>query len=876
MSCLFRNYLVALPFTLLPLFVLCQTNITGQIKNASAPLDNVSVVVYDKDAIVAYTFTDQEGFYSIRLDNSERETLKIVANLLGYESQEKLLQLKITETNTVNFTLVEKAETLNEVVLEAWEKINVKRDTITFKASAFKDGSEQVVEDVLKNIPGIEVSNDGNIKVNGKAIDKLLIEGDDLFDDKYKLLTKNLDAETIKDVQILNNFEDNPVLKSFQESEKVALNLILKEDKKNVLFGNIDAGFGTNEQYDNLLNLGLLNRKVKFFNLAKLNNIGTTSLSQVKNTGNVIISGVKNEKKIEKRNNEVVNIDNLSSSNFSKNEDLFNTSFLNSLSFTTNIFKNTKLRSLSYIVLDDIDKQNSSFTEYFIEPETIYFNEYNNISIKDIEFATELELKHLTKNNTYYTYNFSFENNTAKKNGNLIFNDNFIYQRQKNNKHNFFNHLNVTKKISENKLLLLYTYLGINNTMQRLNIEPNIFEDVFENTDSTGLRQTSSSPLNYYGIITELIGKNKKSDYALELVAKVDQDKLSSAFNFYNESIIDSLSNKTAFKKTEFSVSGKYNFSITNNLKLGARIEVADNLLTLNEKKENLFSFQPSIRLNYKKNGLGSFGLNFSYNNSLPTIQYLNENYVLKNYRTFTRGSESIQQISNYNLSFIYAFANFKKQFLINSFLIYSFSDKSYGLRSNINENANFNQYEIIDGNNIVHYNLSVSKYLSIISSSIKFSTQQSWTNTPYIINDIESTNKNYTSSYRIQGTSYFNIPINFKYGLQYNYSKGIFNNNETNTDYLEWSLESTLKLSEEWLFKTENNSYIINGKNYFFTNISTNYNPEESRFSYRLIGNNLSNIKTFSNIYISDYQSNESSFQIIPRYILLNVKYRF
>ena len=171
---------------------------------------------------------------------------------------------------------------------------------------------------------------------------------------------------------------------------------------------------------------------------------------------------------------------------------------------------------------------------------------------------------------------------------------------------------------------------------------------------------------------------------------------------------------------------------------------------------------------------------------------------------------------------------------------------------------------------------MSVSKYLSIISSSIKFSTQQSWTNTPYIINDIESTNKNYTSSYRIQGTSYFNIPINFKYGLQYNYSKGIFNNNETNTDYLQWSLESTLKLSKEWLFKTENNSYIINGKNYFFTNISTNYNPEESRFSYRLIGNNLSNIKTFSNIYISDYQSNESSFQIIPRYILLNVKYRF
>lgn len=728
---------------------------------------------------------------------------------------------------------------------------------------------------MLKNIPGVEVSSDGGIKVNGKAIDKLLIEGDDLFDDRYRLLSKNLDVDVVKDVQILNNFEDNPVIKNFQESEKVALNLRLREDKKNVFFGNFQIGFGTNEQYDNSLNLGLLNKKIKFFNLAGLNNVGVKSVSQVNNSKSEI-SEIKAQRHFEKTNNEIVNIDNLNSSNFSKNEDVFNTSFLNSLSLTTDIFNKIKLRSLSNIAYDDIDKQHSSFSEYFIDPQSITYSENNNLTIKDIIFSTELELKYFNKNNTYYTYNFTFEGITSKKTNDLLLDNSPIFQKQKDNEHNFFNHFNITKKVSKKELLLLYAYLGINNTKQKIYVEPNIYEDLFEGADSTGIQQKSSTPLNYYGLIVELMGKNKKSDYSLEFTSKVDIDKLDSDFNFYNESAIDSMSNNTSYKKTEFSLSGKYNFSITNKFKLGSKFKLAKNLLTLNETNKNLFSFQPSIFLNYKKTGLGSFGLTFSYNNSLPTIQYLSENYILKNYRTFTKGNNDPIQLGNYNISFIYTFSNFEKQFLINSFMIYSVSNESYGLRSNVDESNNFNQYEMTDGNRMIHYNLNISKYLSPISCSFKLSTQQMWSYTPLIVNNIVGVNKNYNSSYRMQGTTYFKAPVNFKLAAEYNYLRGVFNNNISKADYLEWFIDCDIKFSKEWVFKSENSYYSINDNNYFFSDISVNYTPQKGRFSYWLIGNNLWNIKTFSNTTISEYQRNENKFRIIPRYFLLSVKYRF
>ena len=164
-----------------------------------------------------------------------------------------------------------------------------------------------MVEDLLKNLPGVEGLKNANIKVNGKPIDKLLIEGDDLFDDKYKLLSKNLDAKNISEVQILNNFEDNPVLRDFQESEKVAINLKLKKDRKNVWFGNASVGIGTNSRHTGSTNLGLIKQKFKFFNLMSLNNTRRLAVSQVKNSGSGNTSSLQTQEKIEKDNNTIAN-----------------------------------------------------------------------------------------------------------------------------------------------------------------------------------------------------------------------------------------------------------------------------------------------------------------------------------------------------------------------------------------------------------------------------------------------------------------------------------------------------------------------------------------------------------------------------------------
>ena len=181
------------------------------------------------------------------------------------------------------FVLEEKTEYLKEVVIEANQKIRINRDTTTIKVASFGNKTEQTVEDILKKLPGIEVQKDGSIKAHGKTIDKLLIEGDDLFDKNYKLLTKNLDAKSLDAVQIIDDFEDNPILKGMNNSDKVALNLKLKKDKQNIWFGNIMAGAGivSENRWKEGINLGLLKKKIKLFYLADYNNSGEKATDQV-------------------------------------------------------------------------------------------------------------------------------------------------------------------------------------------------------------------------------------------------------------------------------------------------------------------------------------------------------------------------------------------------------------------------------------------------------------------------------------------------------------------------------------------------------------------------------------------------------------------
>ncbi len=219
----------------------------GVIKDSiGEPLEFANVIATKTSTgdLESYAITNFEGRYQLDLPKGESYSLK--ASFLGYQTQEKLVSIAADgEDFTQDFILNPLASQLDGVEIVYEMPVTVKGDTIVYNADSFKTGEERKLGDVLNNLPGVEVNEDGEIEVEGNAVQKVMIEGKDFFDGDSKLATKNIPADAIDKIEVLRNYNEVGQLKGLgNDQDNVAINIKLKEGKKNFWFGEVSAGGG--------------------------------------------------------------------------------------------------------------------------------------------------------------------------------------------------------------------------------------------------------------------------------------------------------------------------------------------------------------------------------------------------------------------------------------------------------------------------------------------------------------------------------------------------------------------------------------------------------------------------------------------------------
>ncbi len=252
--------------------------IQGKVSNQKdAPIEFVTIVLKkaNDSSFVAYTRSNENGFYSLQPKTTGKFLLSF--SFLGFAKQEIIVEvLDANQIKNFNTILKEESIALNDVIVRA-EDIVQKKDTIVFNAKAFAQGNEEVVEDLLKKIPGLTIEADGTIKVGNQEVEKVMVEGDDFFERGYKILTKNMPAKSIDKIELLQNYSNNRLLKGVEQSERVALNLKLNDDAKHVWFGNMTFGydaFADEDRYFGKANVMNFGKKNKYYFLTNFNNIG--------------------------------------------------------------------------------------------------------------------------------------------------------------------------------------------------------------------------------------------------------------------------------------------------------------------------------------------------------------------------------------------------------------------------------------------------------------------------------------------------------------------------------------------------------------------------------------------------------------------------
>ncbi len=212
----------------------------------------VRLLMANKDStMVKGTTTDMNGVFNIKGVKAGKYLLRF--SYLGYNDVIKHVTVGEDgrDVNMGVVTMDPNTIMLKEaVVVGVKTAITVKEDTVEFNADSYKTQANAVVEDLLKRLPGVEVGTDGKITANGKEVKKILIDGKEFFSDDPTVASKNIPADMINKLQVIDRKSDLARLTGVDDGDdETVINLTVKKGMNNGWFGTVNAGYGTDKRY---------------------------------------------------------------------------------------------------------------------------------------------------------------------------------------------------------------------------------------------------------------------------------------------------------------------------------------------------------------------------------------------------------------------------------------------------------------------------------------------------------------------------------------------------------------------------------------------------------------------------------------------------
>ncbi len=254
------------------------------IDSTGLPVAKAGITLfYETPGDTVRTISSLEG--NFRFDGVKSRPFFIRTSHLGYFTYEKKVEDTSLSINHPSIILKQQIRTLEEIIIET-PPIQVKEDTVEYKADSFKVKPNAMVEDLLKKLPGVSVDKDGNVTAQGKSVTRVKVNGKDFFLGDVKTATRELSADMIDKVQVVDDYGDQSALSGIRDGEpEKVINLQLKKDKNKGIFGRATAGYGTNDRYTSSINANYFNNNKQLSVFGNSNNVNNSLFNIGGNTG---------------------------------------------------------------------------------------------------------------------------------------------------------------------------------------------------------------------------------------------------------------------------------------------------------------------------------------------------------------------------------------------------------------------------------------------------------------------------------------------------------------------------------------------------------------------------------------------------------------
>ena len=865
--------------------------VEGTVKDSLGnPLEMANVIAFKKGTkfLQSYSITDSKGHYKLSLEKEQAYTFR--ASYLGFDTQSVDVAVSASSENiNKNIILKESKQSLDVVEITYEMPVKISGDTISYNTDSFTNGTEKKLEDVLDKLPGVDIDDNGEIEVEGKKVQKVLVEGKEFFDGDSKLATQNIPANAVDKVQVLRNYNEVSGMRGVTNNEdNIAINIKLKKGKDKFWFGEVNAGLGASDddaKYAAKPKLFYYSPDKSVNLLADFNNVGEAPFTRrdyFRFTGGLrsALGGNGTSFNVES--------DGLGFLTTQNNRALEITSSFGAINFSLAPKEGLDLNGFAIV--------NDSETDMFTQSQTVY-NETGLVDVNESSSTQESQLAMLKFSTTY------------KKKDDLHIDYDIFGKLSKQSE---INDVTSTQRSAdtykEEKPASLNQNFNVYYTMNDKNIFSAELQYVYQNDKPLFNSVADSQPFSFVPTVPEDI-------YDLLQNKKLSTSKFDGQVSYYY--MLNAQSNINFTLGSTLS-SQRLESKITQNLEDGTEV-VFDQENLNNDVKYNftdvflaahykmvsgIFTFDPGVILhqyNIKDNQLGttekrsltkvlpdiyarlqfksseSLRFNYSITSQFSDINKAAEGYVYSNYRSMYRGNSDLENSLNHKYSLKYF-----------SFSMFSFTNINASLNYTKKVNGIKNRTEQI-GVDRVSYPINSDFADETFSGSFRYgktysrlktNLRASFDNSIFnnIVNDEEIKSKKFSHNYQASVATKFKNAPNFEVGYNLSFSKYAETGSTTNRPFanMEISFLKSFIITADYSYYNYKNDELTYENKYSFLNANLYYQQRDSKWEFKLSASNITDNKSINTDSYNELSDSNSTslYYIQPRLWMFSVKY--
>jgi hypothetical protein len=827
----------------------CQESLSGIILSSEdkLPIQNAQITIHNEDfsIILAYTFSQKDGTFVLKVPTTNIP-FGVEFSSMGYAKIKKMFVSIPVGRQTIILTPSEIQ--IKELIIKA-PKVSRAGDTLNYMTSEFKKQQDRSVGDVLKRIPGFDVSKTGAVTFNENPINALYIEGKNLLEAQYGLAIQNIDPDIVSMIQVFENHQPIKVLEKATPSENAAINLILdrKVKSKFILSGDLRCGL-TPLLWDSRAMLFQFDRKFQTMNLVKSNNVGKDIKWEI---GEQNLGAATESQLIDKSDVNMVNITGPSDLPLGEERTTFNQSHMISTNTLFSLGEDLQaIVKLNYIY-DHRESWQNQRVEYILANEGNIVIDENN-SYRGIMNSPEIDFVLKSNSSKYFLQNringkFRYSSNYALTGGTVE-----IEQIAKLRQYDLSELFSFIKPIKKS-IFRVNSKTQIRSLPQKLSV---VSEEIDQSVSYFQLQSNNKATIQrvFGRVNTEIKGGVDFTYQQMETNLTGFEERNSLKHSF-----------------TDIFIAPSFRFE-QNGLRFSAESPI--------RLQNSRLRITPNLALRYKFSPFWEGSLNYSFNTTQTDITEMNSASVLVDYRSIIRGYERMLE-NRYNVLAVRGIFNNPLK-MINFFASASFNKIINGFTNSIQFEDYYNIRTLLpqeQGSSSVSLQVNVTKSFFDLPLLLDLKTNCLLYKGSIVQQGLQTGYKTqlWTLIPRIEATLWglFNIDFNSRISVSKRVAD-IGSGTYILTDYNP-KLLLGYKFSENFNAQVKFDCYINDQRGnkhagYLFTDIRASYNIGKGTLSFDWT--NIFNNKSYKYSWFSELSTLDREFKLRPWNLMIGYSF--